>query len=127
MGKLVVRLLINAVALWVAAQVVPGIGFAREGQDAIGTVLIVALIFGIVNALIKPLVALVTCPFYMLTLGLFTFVVNALMLLLTSGIANALGQPFFVDGFVAAFLGSLVITIVSWVLSLFLSDDDERR
>lgn len=128
--KLILRLIVNAVALWAAAQVVPGIGFGGDGQQQqLTTVLIVALIFGVVNALIKPIVALATCPFYVLTLGLFTFIVNALMLMLTAWVANRFALPFVVDGFGAAFLGSIVITIVSWLLSLFVgdNDDDERR
>ncbi len=104
---------------------VPGIDFGGAGQGAAITILIVALIFGVVNALIKPLLAAITCPFYVLTLGLFTFVVNALMLLLTARIAAAFDLPFFVRGFGAAFWGSIVISLVSFLLSLFLNDDKD--
>jgi putative membrane protein len=118
-----IRLLINAVALWVATRIVPGIEIG--GQNYIVTLLVVAVIFGAVNAVIKPILAALTCPLYILTLGLFTFVVNALMLLLTSGIADLLGLRFSVGGFIPALLGAIVISIVSFVLSLIVSE--ERR
>lgn len=116
MGKLIIRLVINAIALWVASQVVPGIYVA----DNLGNLLIVALIFGVINALIKPIIQFFTCPFYVLTLGLFTFIVNGLMLMLTSYVS---GERLGVNGFGAAFVGGIVISIVSTLLSLFLSDD----
>ncbi|GIV76752.1 phage holin family protein [Litorilinea aerophila] len=117
MSRLVLRLVINAAALWVAARLVSGIAVE---SDAV-SLLIVALIFGLVNALIKPIVALFTCPFYLLTLGLFTFVVNALMLMLTSYLS---GGRFVVQGFVPALLGGIVISVVSTVLSIVLVDED---
>ena len=123
--NLILRLVVNAVALWVAAQIVPGIGFGGEGSTQLTTILVVALIFGVVNALMKPIVSAATCPFYLLTLGLFTFIVNALMLLLTAWVANALGYPFAVDGFGAALLGSIVVSVVSTILSIFVKDDDK--
>ena len=104
-----------------------GVGGATQ-QDRIVTLLLVALIFGVVNALIRPLVKAVTCPFYVLTLGLFTFIVNALMLMVTGAVAGWFGLEFTVDGFWAAFVGSLVITVISFLLSMFLGDDkDDRR
>ncbi|CAN5851674.1 phage holin family protein [soil metagenome] len=116
MGKLIIRFVINAVALWVASQLVTGIHVA----DNLSGLLIAALIFGLVNALIKPIIQFFTCPFYVLTLGLFTFVVNALLLMLTSYLSgNRLG----VDGFWPALLGGIVISIVSTLLSVFLSDE----
>ena len=87
--------------LGIAAAVVPGIQFAGEGSVSIVSLLVVALIFGLVNALIKPILAVLTCPFYILTLGLFTFVINALMLMLTSWLA---GPRFEVAGFWPALL-----------------------
>lgn len=120
MSQFLVRLFVNAVALGVAAVIVPGIGFAGSETGAIINVLIVALIFGLVNAIIKPVLALVTCPFYILTLGLFTFVVNALMLMLTSWLV---GPRFVVEGFWPAFFGSIIISFVSTVLSTMLKDD----
>lgn len=115
MGTFVLRLVINAVALWVAAYFVPGIGLVTGS----GNVIIAALVFGLINALIRPLVALVTCPFYVLTLGLFTLVVNALMLMLTARLLDS----FTVEGFVPALIGGIVIGIVSTLLSVVLIDD----
>ena len=115
LGSLVARLLVNAVALYVAAQVVPGVSFTRPNDWQ--TVILVALIFGVVNALIRPLTLFVTCLINLVTLGLFTLVVNAGMLWLTSEAASSLGLGFHVDGFVAALVGALVISIVSLLLS----------
>ena len=131
MTRLIIRWLINAAALWAAAALVSGIGY--EGWPAL---LIVALIFGLVNALIRPILKLLTCPLQVLTLGLFTIVINALMLLLTSWLAQQVVAPrlhqferlFWVEGFwPAAVLGALVVSVVSIVLSIFLKDRDEER
>lgn len=119
-----IRVLINAAGLWVATQIVRGISVT--GTNVLLSLLVVAVIFGVVNAVIKPILAVLTCPLYLLTLGLFTFVVNALMLLLTSGIAGALGLGFHVDGFVSALLGAIVISIVSFVLSTVLREERGR-
>ena len=116
-----IRVLINAAALWVATVLVRGI--AVGGTNMLATLVVVAVIFGVVNAVIKPILAVLTCPLYILSLGLFTFVVNALMLLLTSGIADALGLGFRVDGFWTALLGAIVISLVSFVLSAFVRED----
>lgn len=124
MPRFIARWIINAVALWVAAAIVPGIRFAGEDPNSIINILIVAAVFGLINAIIKPLLALVTCPFYILTLGLFTFVVNGLMLMLTSWFA---GDIFQVYGFGAAFWGSIIISLSSTVLSMVLIDDDKKR
>ncbi len=118
-----IRLLINAAGLWVATQIVSGISIGSENYLA--TLFVVALIFGLVNAVIKPILAALTCPLYILTLGLFTFVVNALMLLLTSAIVRLIGLDFRVDGFWAALLGAIVISLVSFILSMFINE--ERR
>ncbi len=118
----IIRVLINAAGLFVATRVVPGISVG--GQNYLLTLVLVAVIFGLVNAVIKPILATLTCPLYILTLGLFTFIVNALMLMLTSWIAGQVGLTFVVDGFVAALVGAIVISIVSFVLSLVL---EERR
>ncbi len=122
MSKLVVRLFINAVALYVTANIVPGIRFGEGGGVNLGTLLIIALIFGLVNAVIKPIVKLATCPAYILTLGLFTFVVNGLMLEITDWLA---GKDFEVQGFGAAILGGVIISIVSTLLSIFVADNDD--
>jgi putative membrane protein len=112
---LLARLAVNAVALYLAAQLVPGVSFTRANDWQ--TVVLVALIFGVVNALIKPLTLAVTCLINVVTLGLFTLVVNAGMLWLTSEAAASLGLGFHVEGFVAALLGALVISLVSMALS----------
>jgi len=112
-ARLIVRLLINAVAVWVASHVIRGI----TPLDQVSSVLLVAVIFGVVNALIKPVFQFITCPVQILTLGLFTLVVNAAMLGLTSWIAGQLAIPFSVDGFAAAFLGAVVVGAVSWALT----------
>jgi putative membrane protein len=121
--RFLIRLVINAAALWVAIRFVPGISFA--GDEV--TLLLVALIFGLVNAIVRPVLTLLSLPFLILTLGLFTFVINALMLWLTSALSGAFGLGFRVDGFMPAFLGALVVTIVSAVLSLILRDVTRGR
>ena len=122
MRRLLLRLLINAVALWAAARWVPGIAY--EGDW--GTLAAVALIFGLVNALIRPLLKLLTSPLIAATLGLFTLVINALMLWLTAALAQSLGVSFSVAGFGSALLGAIVISLVSLLLTLFLGDDKQR-
>ena len=117
--RFLIRLLITAAALWAAARLVPGIAY--EG-GWLGLVL-VALVFGVLNAFIRPILGLLTCPLQILTLGLFTLVLNAVMLLLTSSVAGALGLQFSVAGFAPAFWGALIISIVSFLLSLFVKDE----
>jgi len=116
MKSFLIRLLINAVALYVTIQFIPGIYFS----GGIDTLLILAFIFGLVNAIIKPLFSFLTCGFYVITLGLFTFIANAAMLWLTGSIAQMVGIDFSIENFWAAIIGALVISIVSFVLSLFL-------
>jgi len=118
---ILLRLLINALALLVAAWLLPGIHLGAAGRHPTTndwvTLLVVALIFGLVNAVIRPLVILLSLPLEILTLGLFTFVINALMLLLTSWIVQGMGFGFRVDGFLTALLGALVVSVVSLFLS----------
>lgn len=118
------RLLVNAAALWVATRLVPGISYTGDGASLFG----VALVFGVLNVVIRPILFFLSIPFLILTLGLFTFVLNAVMLLLTSAASDTLGLGFRVDGFGAAFLGGLVVSIVSFALSLLVpSHDDSGR
>ena len=121
---ILLRLAINAAGLLAAAWIVPGFHLRVAGGHARPddwiTLAIVALIFGIVNIVIRPVVLLLSLPIEILTLGLFTFVINALMLLLTSWIAQGMGLGFRVDGFVTALFGALVISIVSFLLSRIL-------
>lgn len=114
----VLRLLVNAAALWVATRVVPGVTYSGDVLPFVG----VALVFGIVNAIIRPITKLLTLPIILVTLGIFIFVINGLMLWLTSSIAASLGLGFRVAGFWAAFFGALVVSIVSTVLSIFVRD-----
>ncbi|WP_434742361.1 phage holin family protein [Micromonospora sp. SH-82] len=127
MGFLI-RLATTAVALWVTTLVVPGVEVSgRSGANTALTLLVVALIFGVVNAVLKPVIQVVGCVFYLLTLGLFALVVNALLFLLTDWIADALDLPFRVDGFWPAFWGAIVVAVVSWLISIVLPDNVDRR
>jgi putative membrane protein len=109
------RLLINAAALWVAIRLVPGIDY----QGHWISLLVVALVFGVLNASVRPMLKLLTFPLLILTLGLFTFVINALMLWLTAWVSGLLNLGFYISGFWSAFLGGLVVSIVSLPLSMF--------
>lgn len=121
--SLVIRVVVNAIALWVATVIVSGVEIeSASTQEQVITLLVVAAIFALVNVVVRPIVQLLSLPLYVLTLGLFTFVVNALMLWLTSWIAGLFDVPFSVDGFWAAVLGALVISFVSWLLNLLLPD-----
>ena len=114
MQNLIIRLFVNAVALWVAARLVDGIDLCGE----FAPVLLVAAVFGLVNTLLKPLIMLLSLPFVILTLGLFTLVVNALMLMLTAALVASLS----VTDFLAALWGSLLISLVSLLFSVILPD-----
>ena len=121
--QIIVRLLINAAALWAATRIVPGISF----DGAWSTLLVVALVFGVLNVAVRPLLWFMTLPLLILTLGLFTFVLNAFMLWLTSVTSDLFALGFYVDGFGAAFLGALIITVVSFALSLVLGPEKKER
>lgn len=130
--KLIVRIAATAVAIWVAATYFPGppgIVVATAGASPWLVYAVLAVILGLVNAFIKPIVTLFTFPITLLTLGLFLLVINALMLMLASKIAQWAGYGFMVDGFLPAVLGSLVISIVGGVLYGLLGGDDrdDRR
>jgi putative membrane protein len=113
--KIVLRVLVNAAALWIAASVVPGIH-----AGSLASIVALALVFGVVNALVRPFLTLLSCPIILLTLGLFTLVLNALMLMLAAWVGRGLGIDFRVDGFWPAFLGALIVSIVSTLLSWML-------
>ena len=121
--SILVSLLINAAALWVATEMVDGISFT----GTVPTLLGVALVFGVLNVVVRPILKLLTFPFLILTLGLFIFVLNAVMLLLTSAASNALGLGFHVEGFVPALIGALVVSIISYGLSLFVGVGDDKK
>ncbi|MDX3581035.1 phage holin family protein [Streptomyces europaeiscabiei] len=125
MMNFLVKTIANAGALAVAVWLIDKITLTGDSTGKeVGTLLLVALVFGLVNAVVKPLVQLLTLPLFILTLGLFTLIVNALMLLLTSWLADVLDLSFHVEGFWTAVLGGLIISIVSWALSLVLPDGD---
>ncbi|WP_405979728.1 phage holin family protein [Streptomyces sp. NBC_00158] len=124
MTNFVVKTLANAAALAVAVWLVSGITLddgSSTGRRAL-TLILVALVFGLVNLIVKPVVKLLSVPLFILTLGLFTLVVNALMLMLTSWLAGKFDLSFHVDGFWTAVLGGLIISIVSWAVNLALPD-----
>ena len=110
----VLRLLINAAALWVATQLVPGVTYIGGWLPF----LCVAFVFGVINATLRPLAKILTFPLIIVTLGVFALVVNGLMLWLTSALATTFGIGFHVTGFWAAFFGGLVVSIVSFLLSV---------
>lgn len=125
MLKILLRVLVAAAALGVAAWLVPGIVLTGHDTAAkVLTLLIVAVIFGVINAVLKPIIKTVGCAFYLLTLGLVAILVNGLLLWLTSYIVyDKLHEPFHVTGFVAAVEGALIVGVVSWLLHLMLGDE----
>lgn len=129
--QLVLRLIINAVAIWLAAAWVTGINIVSSEDNGNGgkivVVLVIAAVFTLVNALVKPIVKLLSLPLIVLTLGLFLLVVNALMLWLTAELTQLADHPSFgleVDGFWAAVLGGIIISLVNWVLGVLVPDKD---
>ncbi|MEU3958495.1 phage holin family protein [Streptomyces buecherae] len=125
MRNFVVKTLANAAALWVAIWLLEDITLTGEntGRKTV-TLIVVALLFGLVNFIVKPVVKFLSFPLFLVTLGLFTLVVNALMLMLTSWLADTMDLSFHVEGFGAAFVGALIISIVSWALNAALPDQD---
>ncbi len=121
--KALIRVLVTAVALAVATAVISGIQL-RTGSTVskAATLIVVALIFGVVNAVLKPIVKTVGCLFYILTLGLIGLVVNGLLLWLTSWVAGKLSLPFHITGFWAAFWGAIIVGVVGWLLNMFVGD-----
>ncbi|WP_281965270.1 phage holin family protein [Serinicoccus marinus] len=121
--KILATVVANGVALWVASALVSGIEFGGQGWSTVLTVVLVAAVFGVVNAVVRPLAQLLSLPFIVLTLGLFLVVVNALMLLLTSWLAGVLGLDFRVDDFWwDAVLGAVIVSAVSMVVGMLLPD-----
>jgi putative membrane protein len=120
--RFLLRLLINAAALWIATRIVPGVSHTGSGVN----LLLVALVFGLLNALLRPILTLLSCPLLILTLGLFTLVINAVILWVTSAISESFGIGFHVEGFGAAFLGALVVSVVSILLSIFVPDPSRK-
>jgi putative membrane protein len=122
--KILLRVVVNALALAVATWLLAGITLTGASDVDRGVALVlVALVFGVVNLVVRPVVKLLSLPFLILSLGLLIFVINALMLLLTSAISGGLDLGFHVDGFGTALLGALVVSVVTWLLELVLSGD----
>ncbi len=114
LNRFLIRWAANAVAIWLAIRIVPGIVPTESSVEAY---IVIALIFGLVNAIIRPIVALLTCPLIILTLGLGTLLINTAMFWLAGEIGSRLGYGFTVDGFWPAFWGALIVSVVSAVLS----------
>jgi putative membrane protein len=121
--KLILRWLITMASLYVAAWILPGIIVEGNGFWVYS---IMALILGLVNALIRPVLKLLSCGFIIITLGLFVFIINAATFMLSSSIAQSIGVGYSVDGFGTALLGSIVVSVVSVVLSSILIDEDKK-
>jgi len=123
MSKFLVRWFVAAIALYAAVRLVPGIGY--DGSWT--TLAAMALLFGLVNAFVRPVLTLLSCPLILMTLGVFLLVINGLLLLLASRLAALFGVSFYVDGFGAAFWGALVVSIASFLLNLFIDDEGEHK
>ena len=120
---IVIRVVITAIALWISTLVLSGITLNTDSTPKkVGTLLAVAVIFGIINAVIRPIVKTVGCAFYVLTLGLVALVVNGALFLLTSWFAGKLNLPFHVNGFWTAVLGALIVGVISWLLNALVPD-----
>ncbi len=124
---IIIRLVITAVALWIASLLIDGIQLTTDSvPKQIGTLLAVSVIFGVVNAVLRPIIKVIGCGLYVLTLGLIALVVNGLLFLLTSWIAGKLDLPFHVDNFwPSAVLGALLVGVVSWLLNMFVPDGSD--
>lgn len=123
-----IRTVVTAVALWIATIIVSGITVTgSSGWTSALTLIVVAVIFGLVNAVLKPLIKIFGCLFYIVTLGLIALVVNALLLLLVNWLAGLLDLPFHVEGFWSAFWGAIIIGVVSWAINLFIPDHLEGK
>jgi putative membrane protein len=123
--KLLIRWAISAFSLFVAAWMVPGIYVADRGWAVFA---VMAVILGLVNAVIRPILKLLTCPLIVLTLGLFTLVINGLTLWFSAALANGLFDVgFYIENFWSAVLGSLIVSIVSVILSMLVKDDEKKK
>ncbi len=123
MRNFILRVIIYAIGIALVAEIVPGIHVAN---DTLGTLLIIGIVFGIINAILKPLITFLTCPLVILSLGLFVLVINAVVLLITASLIPARLQ---IDGFWPAFLGGIAMSIISMILERILgvNDDNNKR
>ncbi len=125
--RILIKLVITAAALWVATLLIHGIQLTTHSTSGkIGTLILVALIFGIINAVLKPIVKAVGCLAYVVTFGLISIVVNGLLFWLASWVAGKLSIPFHVTGFVPAVLGALLVGVIGWLASLVVDERDDR-
>lgn len=122
--RLLLRWAVNAIALWVAIEIVPGLEYRGETYTSL---LIIALLFGLVNALVRPILLILTCPLIVLTLGLFILIINAVMLSLTVWLSDLFGLGLVSESFVATLLGALVISVVSGLINLLIKEDRETK
>ncbi len=121
--KLLIRWTVSAFALFVAVWMVPGISVESDGWVVYA---VMAVILGFVNAILRPLLKILTCPLIILTLGLFTLIINALTLWIAARLANSIfGVGFYINGFWSALLGAIIVSLVSVVLNTFVRDADE--
>ena len=120
--RFLIRLTVTATALWVTVRFVPGIEYSGDWVALFG----VALVFGVVNAVIRPILFALTCPLVLATLGLFVFVLNGLMLLITASVASQMGIAFSVSGIGSAMIGALVVGMVSAVLNIFVGEEEKE-
>jgi putative membrane protein len=125
MPRFVVRWVLSSAAIAIVAWLLPGIR-AGTGTTGVVTVLVAAAFLGLLNTFVKPILKLLSCPLILLTLGLFLFVINAALLKLVGVLSSAVGYPLQIDGWGSALLGSILISIVTWLLSLFVPDDDKE-
>lgn len=120
---ILLRLAAASAAVWIATLILPGIQVTAETTAGkVGTYIAIAVLFGVVNAVIRPIIKMVGCSIYVVTLGLVSFIVNGLLLLLTSWFASLLDLPFHVDGFWSGVLGAIVIGLVGWLLNMFIKN-----
>lgn len=123
--KFLIWVVVNALALAAATLLLDGIRLTGgSGQDRVITLVLVALIFGVINAVLGPVIKLLSLPFIILTLGLLLLVINALLLMLTSWVSRELGLGFHVDGFWTAVFGAIIVTVSTWILEAVLPDGD---
>jgi len=125
MKKLLIRLLINTVALYVAVVLLNGRGITPQSDNWLSFIWL-ALIFGIINAILKPIFTIVGCPFIVLTLGIGMLLINTLLFYLSGLIGKYFGVGFVVDGFIPALLGSLIVSIISFILNSLFKDELKR-
>lgn len=125
MKRFLIRLAVNAVALYIAIALLGGRGITPQSDNWV-SIIWLALIFGVVNAVLKPILMVVGCPFIILTLGLGTLIINTLLFYLAGIIGQTFEVGFAVDGFMPAFLGALIVSVVSFILNAIFKEDRRK-